>query len=266
MFKSGSWMVILICACLEASGFQAGYKVGRMDVIRIEVAGDPDFSRDAVVSEMGTISYGIVGEIKVEGLTAGEISEVVRKALIDRRILVRPSVFVSIKEYRSQSATVLGEVKNPGRYYLKGSEKLLDVIAEAGGANPTAGEISISRTAAGAHRILTVKAGDLLRDSTPIESGDVIFIKPKPVSQVFVSGDVAAGKPLTYTEGMTVSQAIIMAGGLSRFGSKSKITIRRTENDKEILIKVNLSEIEKGKAKDVPLLPNDHVFVGRRIF
>ncbi|HYK88647.1 MAG TPA: SLBB domain-containing protein, partial [Acidobacteriota bacterium] len=129
-----------------------------------------------------------------------------------------------------------------------------------------AGDITIHRTTPKGPEIITVDATKLLSDTTPLQSGDVILVRPKEISQVFVSGEVVAGKPLTHTSGLTVSEAILMAGGLTRFGSKSKITIRRSTDGKEELIRVNLADIEKGKTKDVPLMPNDHVIVGRRIF
>jgi len=54
--------------------------------------------------------------------------------------------------------------------------------------------------------------------------------------------------------------------GLIRFGAKNEVKIKRTANGKEEIVPVNLSAIEKGKQKDVPLLPNDQIIVGRRVF
>jgi polysaccharide export outer membrane protein len=208
----------------------------------------------------------MLGEVTVERLTASELAELFRKLLIERKILTQPAVSVSVKEYRSQAVTILGEVRTPGRFFLKGAEVLLDVIVQAGGLMPSAGEVILSRTGADGHQVITVNPVDLMKDRTPVASGDVIFVRNRPVEQVFVSGDVVAGKPLPFVDGMTVSQAIVMAGGLTRFGSKSKISIRRTENGKDVMLRVNLADIEKAKAKDVRLMPNDHVFVGRRFF
>jgi polysaccharide export outer membrane protein len=250
----------------NAVALQGSYKVGRMDVIKVEVAGDPEFTAEATVSDKGTISYGILGELRVENLTVSEITELIQKELVRRKLLTQPTVTVVVKTYRSQSVTILGEVRTPGKYYLQGPEKLVDVIAGAGGITPNAGDIIINRTRPMEPEIITIKSSALLSDTTPLESGDVILVRTREISQVFVSGEVMAGKPMTYVEGLTVSQAILMAGGLNRFGSKKAITIRRREDGKEAIVKVNLSDIEKGKAKDIPLMPNDQIFVGRRIF
>jgi polysaccharide biosynthesis/export protein len=258
--------ITALCAALVGFAYPSEYRIGRQDVIRIDVTGEPEMSQDLTVSEKGTINYIMFGEVTADQLTASELADKVRKLLVERKILTQPNIRVSVKEYRSQDVTILGEVRTPGKFYLKGAEVLLDVIVQAGGLAPGAGEVIISRTSADGHPVITVKSDDLIKDRTPVVSGDVIFVRTKPVEQVFVSGDVAAGKPLVFTDGMTVSQAIVMAGGLTRFGSKSKISIRRTENGKDVIVQVNLSDIEKGKAKDVRLMPNDHVFVGRRLF
>jgi polysaccharide biosynthesis/export protein len=259
-------IIAALCVALTGFAYSSEYKIGRQDVIRVDVVGEPDLSQELTVSEKGAISYAMFGEVGVEQLTVSELTEKIRKLLVEKKILTQPNVSVSVKEYRSQAVTILGEVRTPGKIFLKGSEVLLDVVVQAGGLTPGAGEIDISRSGSEGHNVIAIGSADLMKDRTSVVSGDVIFVRNKPVEQVFVSGDVTAGKSLTYVEGMTVSQAIIMAGGLTRFGSKSKISIRRTENGKTVILRINLSDIEKGKSKDVRLTPNDHVFVGRRFF
>ncbi len=245
------------------------YKVGKRDLLAIMVPGNPEFSLEAAVSERGTVNYPILGEIPVEGLTVSQISEKIRASLIERKLLLQPTVSVDVKEYRSQSVTILGEIKDPGKLPLKGSEKLLDVIAEAGGLAPTAGEIHISRATSEGSQNIVVKTSELLidtaRNNPPVIAGDVIYVRPKETAQIFVSGEVVNEKSMPYIDGMTVYQAIIMSGGITRFGGKNKVKIKRTANGKEEIIPVNLSDIEKGKEKDIALLPNDQVIVGRRI-
>ncbi len=260
--------IIWLCgsaALVEA--YQDPYKVGKLDVLRIDVAGDTDFTWDAVtVSENGTINFPILGELRVEGLSLTAIGELIRNALVEKQLLVQPKVSVTVREYRSQSITILGEVRSTGRYYLKGQEKLFDKIVEAGGMTANAGEIVITRLTSEGTQTLSVKPKELIGDTTILRSGDVILVQGKEMSQVYVSGEVISGRALNYVEGMTVSQAILMVGGLNRFGSKSKITLKRVADGKETLMKVNLADIEKGKAKDIALQPNDTIIVGRRVF
>jgi polysaccharide export outer membrane protein len=246
---------------------QETYKVGKLDVLKVEVVGDSDFTREAaVVSETGSISFPVLGEVKVEGLTPGEIADLIRNSLIERKLLTQPVVSVTIKEYKSQSITILGEVKGTGRYYLKGAERLFDKMVEAGGLSSTAGDIVITRMTPEGTQNIVVKSKELIRDTTILRSGDVIVVQARETSQVFVSGEVVSGRAISYVEGMTLSQAILMVGGLNRFGSKSKISLKRITDGKETITQLNLANIEKGKAKDISLQPNDTIIVGRRIF
>jgi polysaccharide biosynthesis/export protein len=262
------WLTGLLIFSSAALGFQTDYKVGRQDVLSIEVAEDPDFKKEGPVSEKGTIKYGVLGELKVEGMGVAEIAELIRGELQRRKLFTDPSVSVSVKEFRSQSVTILGEVGKMGRYFLRGPQKLLDVLAEAGGPTADAGDVVITRSGesavGGEPKDIVIKSNELLRDATLLRSGDVILVKKKEIAQVYVSGEVVSARAMPYAEGMTVSQAILMAGGLNKFGNKSKITIRHKGSDK--LIRVNLADIEKGKTKDEPLMPNDQIIVGRRVF
>jgi polysaccharide export outer membrane protein len=262
LFASG------LCASLAFSlAQQESYRVGRQDVLKIDVAGDPEFSRDAAtVSDSGTISFPVLGELKVEGLTLPEISELIRSTLIERKLLTQPVVSILVKEYRSQAITILGEVRTTGKYYLKGPEKLIDKIVDAGGLTPTAGDIVITRSTPEGIKNIEIKNKEIAQDATRVNAGDVIVVRLKEILQVYISGEVVSGRAINYMEGMTLSQAILMVGGLNRFGSKSKITLKRVSERKETITQVNLGDIEKGKAKDIPLQPNDTIIVGRRIF
>ena len=243
------------------------YKVGKQDVLRIDVPGEMELSRESVtVSPAGSINLPFIGELKVEGLNTTQISDLIRGILVEKKILNQPLVTVTVREYRSQPVTVLGEVRTTGKYYLRSTEKLLDKIAEAGGLTANAGDITLSRSKAGGVEMITVKSENLLSDATLLQPGDVVLVKTREVKQVYVSGEVVSGRPITHVEGLTLSQAILIAGGLTRFGSKSKITVKRTVNGEEVLIRANLADIERGKTKDILLLPNDAVVVGRRIF
>jgi polysaccharide export outer membrane protein len=261
-------MLLGLCASMTLTLLaQESYRVGKQDVLKIEVAGDPEFSRDsATVSENGAISLPVIGELKVEGLTLPEISELVRSTLVGRKLLTKPVVLVEVKDYKSQAITILGEVRATGKYYLKGPEKLIDKVVEAGGLTATAGDIVITRSTPEGLKNIEVKNREIPQDATRLKAGDVIVVRPKEIAQVYVSGEVVSARAINYIEGMTISQAILMVGGLNRFGSKSKITLKRVTDGKETITQVNLGDIEKGKAKDVPLHPNDAIVVGRRIF
>lgn len=267
--KVSSCAILLLALSFPAPGFgpSEDYKVGKQDILRIEVPGEAEISREAVtVSAAGTISMPMIGELKIEGLSTIEIADLIRNVLIEQKILTQPSVSVTVREYRSQAVTILGEVRSTGKYFLKGPDKLLDKIAEAGGFSANAGDITVSRTSPAGNELIVIKSADLLRDMTLLKPGDVVLVKAKEIQQIFVSGEVVSGRPITFSENMTLSHAILMAGGVTRFASKSKITIKRVVDGEVVMLRANLANIEKNKDKDVPLLPGDTIVVGRRVF
>ncbi len=78
---------------------------------------------------------------------------------------------------------------------------------------------------------------------------------------VDVLGEVEQPGSFPYTDGMTVIQAITLAGGLAETGAANRTTITRTQNGQQVVVPVPLGDILKGRADNVPLLPQDRVFV-----
>src|SRR5271154_4699639 len=90
------------------------YKLGSGDLITVRVLGEDDLKREKVrLSDAGTMSFPILGEIKVQGMTVGGLEEYITKGL-KGRYLLNPQVNVSIEEYRN--FYVNGMVEKPGGY------------------------------------------------------------------------------------------------------------------------------------------------------
>jgi protein involved in polysaccharide export with SLBB domain len=82
-----------------------------------------------------------------------------------------------------------------------------------------------------------------------------------------VDGEVNRPGRYAIEADLTVTGAVSLAGGLTRFGSGS-VKLRRTEPEtgKVTILEVDLKDVRNGKKPDVPLLPNDVVSVPRRVF
>jgi polysaccharide export outer membrane protein len=106
------------------------YRIAVGDLLRIEVHGEPDFSKEARVAADGTITYSPLGNIDVAGFTAREV-EITLVGLLKEGYFLDPKVSVFIKEYAK--VYVLGEVKKPGAYELKAGLTAVEAIALAGG-------------------------------------------------------------------------------------------------------------------------------------
>jgi polysaccharide biosynthesis/export protein len=258
-------------------GVDADYRVGPGDVLEVEVYDDPDLSGLVTIQHGGEISFPLLGDVPVNGLTAKEVRETLTR-LLAKDYLVDPQVAVRVKEHRSQWITLVGEVVRPGKYFLQGSKTLLELLTEAGGFTPQAsGEVVVSRPDApeaqerpgsGPVRIFLSPdqppAQQKAALSLQLGNGDIVTATSTQF--FYVSGEVKNPGSYPITPGLTVLKAVSVAGGLTRFGSKGKVEILRKVASETERIKVDLGDIEGGKKPDVPLEPEDIIKVGKRVF
>jgi polysaccharide export outer membrane protein len=101
------------------------------DVIEVLVWKNPDLSRTVVVRPDGQISLPLLNEVSAAGRTALELRDDLAQRLTEYVSLNEVSVI--IEEVRSVAVSVLGEVRQPGRYPLPSRTTVLDALAMAGG-------------------------------------------------------------------------------------------------------------------------------------
>ena len=120
----------------------SSYKLGSGDMISIRVLGEDDLKRERVrLSDAGTLSFPVLGEIKVKGMTVGALEEYITKGLRGRYLL-NPQVTVAIDEYRS--FFVNGMVERPGGYPFSPGLTVRKAITLAGGFKERAAREKIS--------------------------------------------------------------------------------------------------------------------------
>lgn len=254
------------------------YRIGPGDVLNIRILNRPNLSREAVRVEgngmirMPLIDNEIVAACKTEGELAKEIAEKYTK------FYKNPQVDVFIKEYKSKQAAIIGAVNEQSRFELQRRVRLLELLTYAKGPTTKAGQTinivhsqqAFSCALPGAATVpdipfSTYKLSDTLMGlpaANPwIEPGDIITLPEAP--QAFVVGNVYTPLTIPLKEPITVSRAIAMAGGLKQDSKKDKVRIVRQEPgsavSKEMVI--DLAAIEKKRAEDVLLMPNDIIDV-----
>jgi polysaccharide export outer membrane protein len=244
-------------------------------VLEVTVFDNNDLSRTPTVQTSGVIALPLLGEVPVGGLTVAEVKEKLT-ALLGRDYLVNPQVEVKVKEYQSQFVSVVGEVNSPGRKPLRGHTRLIDLLIEAGGFTPRAsGDVVITRLEGsfeGGAKTLRLRLGggpltpkDQISLEVVLQNGDLITASAK--YYVTVEGEVAHPNRYPIDGDLTVTGAISLAGGLSRFGGNG-VKVRRIdpETGKTTILEVDLKDVRNGKAEDPPLLANDVITVPRRRF
>ena len=107
------------------------YRLSAGDVISIRVLGEEDLSKEKVrLTDAGTISHPVLGEIRALGLTTGDVEKIVTDGLRGR-YLVNPRVSVSIDEYRP--FYINGMVEKPGGYPYQPGLTIRKAASLAGG-------------------------------------------------------------------------------------------------------------------------------------
>ncbi|NMC65567.1 MAG: hypothetical protein GYA53_05445 [Acidobacteria bacterium] len=250
------------------------YIIGPRDLLEIKVFELPEFDHTVRVSEDGSITLPLIGNIQIGGLTKDKAEKKLSELL--EKYVKKAQVSIFIKEYQSSRVAIIGAVEKPGMYELVGRQTLLQMISQAGGFKDTAAnEIYVLREGQdGTTASISIDLEDLMINGNqnlniPIQANDVINVPVDKLINVYVFGEVRQPGALQVkmSNKITLLQAIAQAGGLSENATKRGVTIkRRDKSGKEINLSVNLNDIIKGKKKDIPLQEGDVVIVKQSIF
>jgi polysaccharide export outer membrane protein len=142
------------------------YRLGPGDRVSIKVFGEPELSVEAHLSDGGTISYPLLGEIQITGLTIGELERKIAARLNDGYVK-EAKVTVTILEYRQ--IYINGAVQKPGGYAFMPGLTVDKAISLAGGFTAIASTDKVLITREGHEKISATL-------NTPIQPGDVITI------------------------------------------------------------------------------------------
>jgi polysaccharide export outer membrane protein len=234
-----------------APGLAQTEKLGVGDAVRVTVFQQPDLTIEARISEQGTISMPLIGQIKLAGLPATAAASHIAEALKHGKFLNNPQVNVALTTLRSRQVSVLGMVARPGRYPLDDtSSQLADVIAAAGGVLPTGSETVTVRRAGNEHKV------PLLGKSFALQGGETIYVERAPVFYIY--GEVTRSGAYRLEPYMTVMQAIAAGGGITPRGSDRRLKLRRPGPDGKLV------ETDAG-LRDI-VKPDDVIFVKEALF
>jgi polysaccharide export outer membrane protein len=241
--------------------------IGPGDVLNVQVFDTPELSTDAArVGQNGQVSLPVLGVVPIAGLSAEQAARRIESDLRTRGIMIDPHVTVSVVEYTTQGATLLGEVKVPGVYPAFGGRRLLDMVALAGGLATTAGKVvTIAHRDDPEHPVtvmLVANAEALGAQKNPvILPGDTIMVSRAGI--VYIMGAVSrpGGYLVDNNEHISLMQALTLAGGWTQTASLSKARLIRKvpEGHKELML--DLKHVLNGKQADVKVENGDILYI-----
>ena len=248
------------------------YTVGPEDVLEIRVLGQQELQRTVEVSQNGTVSFPLIGEIVAYGRTVFELENLIAKKLAEDKFLINAQVSIEVKRYGSLKVYILGEIKKPGRYFLKGRTHVFSLLAEAGGLTDDAGrnivvirgnaekntDQAIFSAQAAGNEIIYIDMDDI----TTGKNTNSFFILPGDTLQVpkafrfYVTGEVKKTGEFKWEKQLSVRRAIAMAGGPTKTGAPDRIRIQRFENGAEIEFHPLMTDMVK--PKDIIIIPQSY--------
>ena len=241
----------------------AQYRLSQGDIVRITVFQNPDLSVETRINETGMISYPLLGNVNLSGMTITEAEQRIARGLRDGNFVRQPQVTINVAQVRGNQVSVLGHVGKPGRYPLEtGEVRLTDLLATAGGVTPTGSDIVVvTGTRKGQPfrtevELPTVFAPNRKNADLMLQNGDVIFVERAPT--IYMYGEVQRPGALRLERGMTVMQALASAGGLNQRGTVRGMRVSRKDETGR------MREIEL-KMTDM-LQPDDVVTVRESLF
>ncbi len=241
---------LMMAVALPAGAQQAAEKLGIGDTVHVTVFQQPDLTLDSRVTERGTLTLPLVGEVKVAGMTTGDAGTQIAEEYKRGKFLKEPKVTVALTAVKSRQVSVLGLIARPGRYVLEDAKPTVpDVIAAAGGIIPGGGEqVTVIRE--GASQKVSAVSKDF-----ELKSGDTINVER---SMFYIYGEVTRSGTYPLTANLTVMQAISLGGGITARGSDRRIKLRRAGPDGKV------SEYN-AKLSDA-VRPDDVIFVREALF
>jgi len=166
-------LIVLFSTFLPGKSRADEFHVGTGDKLAIVVYEHEDLSMDVRINGDGTIELPFLGRIHVSGLTTGEIARKLTKMYVDQEYLINPQIIVSINEFKSRKASILGQVKRPGRYELDEDTTIMILVTMASGYTGKASKRNANLIRKTDNKVITKQKVDL---DTIVKPGDIIII------------------------------------------------------------------------------------------
>jgi polysaccharide export outer membrane protein len=245
------------------------YTLASGDAIRVLVFQNPELTLDTRVSESGTITYPLIGSVKVGNMSIAMAEAEIAAALKAGGFVKQPQVNIVLLQVRGNQVSVLGAVNRPGRFPLESfNTKLSDMLAYAGGINT-----SIGTNGGGADQVIVagmrkgvpfrkeinipnIYLNNQPQDDIEVAAGDVIFVPAAP--QYYIYGEAQRPGSFRIKRNMTIQQAVAEAGGPSVRGTERGMKVYRSNASGE-------QQVIRTKPTDL-VQADDVIFVTESLF
>ena len=238
------------------------YRVGPGDVLDVRInEPEPRQSTLFTITSAGQLEHPLFPEpLNVSALTTEEIGTKLHDDLKKRALIENPEVTVGVRDYASHAILVSGLVKESGTKYLRREAIPLYVVVADAQPLPEAARVTVVRNEK--EQMFEIDLTKVTDMNLLVRPGDVVNLQRNEAQFIYVGGEVKAPGEKTFRRGLTLTQAIISAGGVT---PKSKIAEVGRDDGQGFLVKTSFSlkDIHTGKALDPLIQPGDRIMVLR---
>lgn len=255
-------------AVLEKAIDPKTYVVGPGDIFTFNIWGALEIQQPIAITPEGLLPVPSVGEINVKELTLSELKEnVLEKA---KPFYEQSNISITLTTLRSFRVHVVGEVEYPGTYLANPTERISDMITEAGGTTDWANKTGIELRQLNGDTLNFnfsnfESKGDIESDYF-VHGGDVVFVPPIDLTseKVFVEGDFKVGGLYQILENETVHAFLLRVNAFNKNTNPLDVALlRKTDTDIQMIkpyFEGNPDE-EVLKNGDHLLVPSAYVYV-----
>lgn len=249
--------------------------LGPEDYIAISVWGNADLTVEMPVRPDGSISYPLIGDIQAQGLTPPQLKDIITKKL--RTFISDANVTVIVRAINSINISVAGQVREPGTYKVNRPVTLMHLFSMAKGFTEKADLRKSYLLRDGKKLDLNIYAlvrEDDFSQNIWLRPNDFIFVHDNFESRINITGEVKRPQVITYQEGMTIMDAVLMAEGLTDVAKANGTKVyRKYPKESSSGTQIENINVELDKvifdgdlSKNILLRPGDIIHVPRSFF
>jgi len=232
-----SLMLLLGVWAHVASADEPNYLLGPGDMLKITVYNNPDLTLETRLTETGTISFPLLGEVELGGMTASAAEKKLSNQLESGGFVKQAQINILVVQFQSKMVSILGSVMKPGRYPLDRSMNLTEVLALAGGVPADGSDMItvIGKSGKIEYDLRNiVKKGDGSQNINLV-GGEIIYVPRAPMFYIY--GEAQRPGSFRIERDMTVMQALAMGGGPTARGTQRGVQLHRrnTKGSVEVL-------------------------------
>jgi polysaccharide biosynthesis/export protein len=238
------------------------YRVGPGDVldVRINDAQAPQ-STLFTITPGGLLEHPLLTEpLHVGGLSVEEIGASIEGDLKRRALSETPKVSVAVRDYASHTILVSGLVKDSGTKILRREAIPLYVVVADAQPLPEAARVTVVRSEA--NEAYDIDLAEPAEMNLLVRPGDVITLQANVTQFLYIGGEVKSPGEKTFRRGLTLTQALIAAGGVTNKAKEARLG-RDDGHGFLTVTRIKLKDIESGKVPDPTVRPGDRIMIDK---